>query len=272
MTIRPLVSILICTYNSASTIEETLLSCLEQSYSELEILIHDDQSSDDTISIIQSLNGEKIRILPSGKKLWPYQWLNFLLDHAQWDYIAIQDHDDLWMHDKLDKQITFLESEQWKQYRWCGTRTRMWYETDNKYFDYNLGKENYYTIHPSLVFRSWEERYPEDNIYMNDAYFQKIILCQWKQLIYNLDETLTIHRIKSWAENYSYRWFQYTKNNIQTLFALHPRWYACTALCWEGIRKIFYPVLQKIGKGNLIDKIERVPFQLQGYEVKSYEG
>ena len=267
---KPLVSILICTYNASSTIKETILSCLDQTYTNIEILIHDDQSSDDTISIIQSLNDEKIRIVPSWKKLWPYRWLNFLLDLAKWEYIAIQDHDDLWYPEKIEKQISFLESEQWSKYIWCGTKTRMRYEWDNTYFDYFLWAKNDYTIHPSLVFRTWEERYPEDRVYMNDAYFQKIILCQWKKLIYNLDETLTIHRIKSWADNYSYRWFQFTTTNIQTLFALHPWWYACFALCWEGIRKIVYPVLQKIGKGNWIDRIERIPFKLQGYKIKYY--
>lgn len=267
---KPLVSILICTYNAASTIKETILSCLDQTYTNIEILIHDDQSSDDTVEIIQSFEDERIHLINSWKKLWPYKWLNCLLDHAKGDYIAIQDHDDIWSLDKLDKQVTFLESQEWKTYRWCGTTTRMWYEGDSKYFDYYLGKENYYTIHPSLVFRSWKERYPEDRIYMNDAYFQKIILCQYKKLIYNLDETLTIHRIKSWAENYSYRWFQYTKKNMQTLFALHPWWYACFALCWEGMRKIVYPVLQKVGKWRWIDYIERIPFKLQGYKIKNY--
>ncbi len=267
---KPLVSILICTYNAASTIEETLLSCLEQSYSNIEILIHDDQSNDNTLEIIQSFEDIRIQIIESWKKLWPYTWLNFLLDHAKWEYIAIQDHDDLRSLDKLDKQVTFLESQEWKTYKWCGTTTRMWYEWDNTYFDYYLWQENYYTIHPSLVFRSWEARYPEDRVYMNDAYFQKLVLCEWKKCIYNLDEVLTIHRIKSGANNYSYKRFQYTKKNIQTLFALHPRWYSCAALCWELMRKLTYPVLQKMGKWEWIDRIERIPFRLQGYEIKNY--
>ncbi len=267
---HPLVSILICTYNASTTIEQTILSCLEQTYEHIEILIHDDQSTDETIKIIQSIDDERIRIIQSGKKLWPYKGLNFLVDHAQGKYIAIQDHDDLWMPRKIEKQIDFLESEHWKQYIWCGTKTRMRYEGDNKYFDYYLWQANCYTIHPSLVFRAGEQRYPEGRIYMNDAYFQKIVLCQWKKLIYNINDPLTIHRIKSGAENYSYCWFQFTKQNIQTLFALHARWYACFALCWEGLRKVFYPILQKIGKGSWIDTIERVPFRLMGNEIVNY--
>lgn len=66
---HPLVSILICTYNASTTIEQTILSCLEQTYEHIEILIHDDQSTDETIKIIQSIDDERIRIIQSGKKL-----------------------------------------------------------------------------------------------------------------------------------------------------------------------------------------------------------
>jgi glycosyltransferase involved in cell wall biosynthesis len=48
-----LVSILICTYNAEKTIKETLDSCLNQTYKNFEILIHDDQSKDKTIEIIK---------------------------------------------------------------------------------------------------------------------------------------------------------------------------------------------------------------------------
>ncbi|MBQ5944866.1 glycosyltransferase [bacterium] len=47
------ISILICTYNAEDTIEQTLNSCLNQTYKNFEILIHDDQSKDKTIEIIK---------------------------------------------------------------------------------------------------------------------------------------------------------------------------------------------------------------------------
>jgi glycosyltransferase involved in cell wall biosynthesis len=50
-----LVSILICTYNAENTIEETIKSCLNQTYKNIEILIHDDQSKDNTIDIINKI-------------------------------------------------------------------------------------------------------------------------------------------------------------------------------------------------------------------------
>ena len=62
---RGLVSILICTYNAEKTIVETLKSCLNQSYQNFEILIHDDQSQDKTLAAIQEMNDPRIQILDS---------------------------------------------------------------------------------------------------------------------------------------------------------------------------------------------------------------
>lgn len=262
-----LVSILICTYNAENTIEETIKSCLNQTYKNIEILIHDDQSKDNTIDIINKIWDKRIKIIDSWKKLWPYKGLNFLLDHAKWEYIAIQDHDDLWKPEKLERQVHFLEEN--KKYVWCGTKTLMRYEWDNKWFEYYLWKENYYTLHPSLVFRNSKEyRYP-DTTYMCDALFQKKILCKWKNLIWNINETLTIHRIKKWSDNYSYKWYKLNKQNLETVFYLHNVWYWICATLFELMRKVVYPILHKIKKDYLIDKIERIPFVLQGYKIKS---
>ena len=263
----PLVSILMCTYNAASTIEETLLSCINQTYKNTEILVYDDHSTDETIKIIKQLNNPKIKIWGSDQKLWPYGWLNFLLDHAKGQYVAIQDHDDIWKPEKIEKQVTVLEEH--SEYIGTWTKTRMWYEWDNKYFDYFLGEKNYYTLHPSLMFRNEGYRYPIGSDYMNDAVFQKMVLCKWEKKIYNIDEMLTIHRVKDWAKNYSYKWFTFSKENIQRLYKLHPWWYATAALFWEIMRKIIYPLLQKIGKGSWINKIERIPFKLQGYKIQN---
>ncbi len=266
---KPLVSVLICTYNAERTIKQTLDSCLNQTYNNFEILIHDDKSSDNTVKIIKNIGDKRIKIVDSWKRLWPYMWLNFLLDNAQWKYIAIQDHDDLWYPTKIEKQVKFLEENE--KYVGCWTKTLMWYEWDNKWFEYYLGKENYYTLHPSLLFRNDWYRYP-DRVYMNDAYFQKKVLCKGKNLIWNIDETLTIHRIKKWSENFSYKWFKFTFQNFKTIFELHPVWYWCLCIWFETLRKIVYPILHWIKKDNRIDSIERLPFRLQGKKIISYSG
>lgn len=265
----PLVSILLCTYNAATTIRATLQSIIDQTYSHRELLVHDDQSSDETRQIITSLWDPRIHIISSGRKLWPYGWLNFLLDHAGGDYIAIQDHDDLRHRDKLTQQIAYLEDH--REMIGCGTRTLMRYEWDQKGFEYFLWAKNYYTIHPSLVFRNGDYRYPTDTVYMVDAYFQKMILCKWKNLIHTIDATFTLHRIKPSASNYSYKRFTYASATLRTVFALHVWRYAAASIGRETLRKCVYPVLQRVGRGHRIDTLERIPFQLQGYQIEKYD-
>ena len=259
------VSVLVCTYNSWKCIIDTLNSVLNQTYKDFELLILDNNSKDNTVELIESFNDKRIKLLKLKKNLWPYGWLNYLLDRSEGNYIAIQDHDDLWKPEKLEKQVKFLEEN--KKYVGCWTKTLMWYEWDNKGFEYYLWKEKYYTIHPSLMFRNEGYRYVEDRVYMWDAYFQKKVLCKWKNLIGNINETLTIHRIKKWAENYSYKWFNYTKKNIKTIFELHPVWYWIMCIGFETLRKLVYPILHWIKKDKWIDVIERVPFRLQGMKI-----
>lgn len=265
---QPLVSILICTYNAGNTIEDTIKSCLNQTYNNFEILIHDDQSKDETINIINSISDKRVKIIESWKKLWPYKGLNFLLSHANGKYIAIQDHDDLWYPTKIEKQIKFLEKN--KNFVWCWTKTMIRYEWDNKWYEYYLWGSCYFTIHPSLVFCNERFRYDDNRVYMWDAYFQKKILCWWEKKIGNVDEVLTIHRVKKWADNYTYKWFKLTKTNLSTLFYIYPLvWWICV-LCFEFMRKIIYPVLHFLKAWKYIDKIERFPFLLRWFSVRHF--
>ena len=120
--------------------------------------------------------------------------MNFLLEKAEGEFVAIQDHDDLWQREKIARQVEFLGTH--AEFVGCGTATLMWYEGDQKGFVYCL-KEGNRTLHPSLMFRNdGRARYPHQ-VYMNDAYFQKKVLCKGKKLIANLGEALTFHRVRS---------------------------------------------------------------------------
>lgn len=266
MSRNPLVSILIVAYNPWAYLQNTLRSCVEQSYTNTEILILDNNSTEDISEYIP--DDDRIQVFKSEKNLWPYNGLNLLLGKAKWDYIAIQDHDDIWHPEKLEKQVDFLEKH--PEYIGSGTNTIMYYEADGKYFEYFLGEKNYYTIHPSLVFRNLGSfRYDTtDTEYMCDAWSLKENLCGGEKKIYNLPEPLTLHLIKKWSGNYSYRWHRLTWTNIKRAYKLHPFGYATMTLAWEIIRKLLYPVLNFFGIGKYIGKIERIPFILTGNTIK----
>jgi hypothetical protein len=74
----------------------------------------------------------------------------------------------------------------------------MYHEGDRKYFEYFLEKINFFTVHPSLLFRyDGKFRYDTSTTeYMCDAYSLKYNLCNGEKVIYNLEESLTLHLIK----------------------------------------------------------------------------
>ncbi len=264
---KPLISILIVAHNPGAYLRNTIRSCLDQTYENTEILILDNASSED---ITQHLpQSAKIKLIKSNINLGPYRGLNLLLEQAKWDYIAIQDHDDIWKAEKLEKQIKFLESH--PEYIGCGTNTIMYYEADQKYFEYFLEEKNYYTIHPSLLFRyDGIFRYDtSETEYMCDAWSLKNNLCHGEKKIANIRELLTLHLIKKTSGNYSYRWHTLNMTNIKRAYKLHTPVYATFTILWEMKRKFWYPILNFLGLGNWINPIERVPFRIMGKQIKT---
>lgn len=225
-----LVSILICTYNAEKTIKRTIDSCLNQTYKNFEILIHDDQSKDKTIEVINNMRDKRIKIIESWKKLWPYKWLNFLLDYAKWDYIAIQDHDDIRHPQKIEMQVEFLENN--KKYVGCWTNYLEYYAWDEKWFICESKKRNvsFWIAHTSLIFRNEWYRYNTENDYMCDVFFVKYILTKWKELIHVIPKILTLHYNKSDWKNYSNLRFKYNIKNFKRYISIN----------WCGIKSIIY--------------------------------
>lgn len=105
-----LVSIIMPSYNTSRFIEETIKSVLSQTYSNWELLIVDDCSSDDTDNVVQPfLSDERIRYLKNEKNSGAAVSRNRALREAKGKWIAFLDSDDLWMPEKLEKQIKFMK-------------------------------------------------------------------------------------------------------------------------------------------------------------------
>lgn len=108
-----LVSIIMPTYNSADHVEESIKSILAQTYQNWELIITDDNSSDDTRLILQRYATEHKRI----KCFYFYQnggagyCRNNSIKHSRGRYIAFCDSDDMWMPDKLERQVNFIQEK-----------------------------------------------------------------------------------------------------------------------------------------------------------------
>lgn len=102
---QPLVTVFIPVYNAEMYIQESLSSIINQSYKNLEILIIDDGSTDNTINIIESFEDTRIRIIQNNvNKGLPYT-RNLALDLAQGDYLAVMDADDIAFPNRIEKEI-----------------------------------------------------------------------------------------------------------------------------------------------------------------------
>jgi len=105
-----LVSIITPTYNS-KFIVETIESILNQTYSNWELLITDDCSTDKiTWEVINeySLKDSRIRVFKLEKNSGSGLARNLSIKHAKGKYIAFLDSDDLWIENKLERQISFM--------------------------------------------------------------------------------------------------------------------------------------------------------------------
>ena len=105
-----LVSIIMPSYNTASFIKETIQSVLNQTYSKWELIIVDDCSTDNTDEVLEYIKDSRIRYFKNDKNLGAAVSRNKALREARGQWIAYLDSDDLWMPEKLEKQICFMES------------------------------------------------------------------------------------------------------------------------------------------------------------------
>ena len=103
-----LISVIIPTYNRAHLIKKSVESVLNQTYKNLELIIVDDGSTDNTKEIIEYINDERIVYIKQAKNLGASAARNNGIDLAKGKYIAFQDSDDTWLLDKLEKQINAL--------------------------------------------------------------------------------------------------------------------------------------------------------------------
>lgn len=103
------VSVILTSYNHEKYIGEAIRSVLAQTYTDWELIIVDDCSTDNSLSIINSFCDERITVIACDENLRQRNWLTAILKTAKGKYIAIHHSDDIWMPQKLEKQVKFLD-------------------------------------------------------------------------------------------------------------------------------------------------------------------
>ncbi|MCL1463494.1 glycosyltransferase [Argonema galeatum] len=104
----PLISIIIPLYNSEKTILETLKSVFQQTFSDFEIIAVNDGSKDSTLDILATIKDPRLKVFSyPNTGISPSR--NRGISHAEGEFIAFLDHDDLWTPDKLELQLKALQ-------------------------------------------------------------------------------------------------------------------------------------------------------------------
>lgn len=104
-----LVSIIMPSYNTANYIAESIASVRRQTYTNWELIIVDDCSSDNTDAVVAGFDDSRIRYLKNEVNSGAAVSRNRALREAKGKWIAFLDSDDLWMPEKLEHQIGFME-------------------------------------------------------------------------------------------------------------------------------------------------------------------
>ncbi len=109
-----LVSIITPSYNSVNFIEETINSVITQTHQNWEMIIVDDCSKDNSVELIQEYvnKDSRIKLIQNKENKGAAETRNIALRIAKGKFIAFLDSDDLWLPQKLEKQLNFMKKNE----------------------------------------------------------------------------------------------------------------------------------------------------------------
>lgn len=117
----PRVSVVMPVYNGSKYLRESLMSVINQTYKDWECIIYDDNSSDDSAAIINSIikENDQFIYLHSDQNVGAAEARNKCINVARGEYIAILDCDDIAFEDRFSQQVDFLDQN--SQYDFVGS-------------------------------------------------------------------------------------------------------------------------------------------------------
>ncbi|AFU20240.1 glycosyltransferase family 2 protein [Actinobacillus suis] len=174
----PLISIIMPVYNAEEYIEEAIKSVLNQTYSNWELILVDDCSTDNSCNVIQKyLLDIRIKFFRNKINSGPALTRNLALDNASGEYITFLDSDDFWEKDKLLNQINFMIEHKLSMshgnYHFCNVNRKVIksVKTDRKISYNDLLKGNQFKIMTVMLKRDLINSLCFENIKHEDYMF-----------------------------------------------------------------------------------------------------
>lgn len=221
----PKVSVILTSYNHEKYIAAAIESTLNQTFSDFELLIVDDGSTDNSHKIIKSFKDARIKHFLNKENTGAVQMLQLGLKVATGEFIAVHHSDDVWESTKLEKQIQFLENN--PEYIACFTQAKFIdeygkiYELPENHHYKNVFKQKNRSreewlnhlfwkancfCHPSILARNQMQYFSHNPaLFQLPDYFTWVKLLQQKN-IYVMEEELTLFRIRRGVQNSVSSW------------------------------------------------------------------
>ncbi|OKP83864.1 glycosyltransferase [Paenibacillus sp. P32E] len=103
------ISVLMPVFNMAPYIEESICSILTQTYTDFELLIMDDGSTDGTLDIIRKFDDRRIKLITHSRNVGLIETLNQGIDLCTGEYIARMDGDDIALPHRFERQVNYMD-------------------------------------------------------------------------------------------------------------------------------------------------------------------
>lgn len=152
---NPLISVIISAYNREETIRRSIDSVIRQTYSNIEIIVVDDGSTDKTVQEIGKVNDTRLRLIVLKCNSGASYARNRGIEEARGEFIAFQDSDDEWLPRKLEVQLSMADSNPCIQFFSCNL-IRVCFSDRSAYLipDFNIPVDQK-SITRELLFRNF---------------------------------------------------------------------------------------------------------------------
>ena len=221
------VSVIIPMHNSAKYIEECMESVLNQTYKNIEVIVVDDKSSDNSVSIIEEINDNRIKIIKLQENVGAATARNTGVDASTGDFLCFLDSDDYWALDKLEKQVEFMQRNNYvfiySDYAYLRDGKVQHIARVPKSMDYKSLLKNTAIFTSSVMFNM--SYLQKQDIYMPNITRGQDMATWWQVLkkgyiAYAINEVLAYYRVgeKSLSSNkikaIKRTWYLYTRENM----------------------------------------------------------
>ncbi len=188
---KPKISVILPTYNSAEFIKESILSILNQSIRDFELLIIDDCSTDNTFQILNLINDHRIIVYRNEQNLGLTKTLNVGLQLSRGEYIARMDADDISHKNRFFHQLRLMENNH--NICVCGTSFQQFGAKNNKVIK-DIGNNQLKGkillrnpfAHPFVMFRS--KFFKNNNIQYDESLSCAQDYALWIRLAHEYDD------------------------------------------------------------------------------------